>query len=93
MRWRAESAQFSKRDTQRQKATTTWLILRWFHPSTLPAFLLHSLSALTTHLIWQTCAVLKQGATTDCGTAGEAAGEAQAKAEAEAVTASAAGDV
>lgn len=36
MRWRAESAQFSKRDTQRQKATTTWLILRWFHPSGLP---------------------------------------------------------
>lgn len=58
--------------------------------STLPAALSslssRGLSALTTHLIWQTCAVLKQGATTDC----VAEGQGQ-RAEAETVTASAAG--
>lgn len=36
-------------------------------PIALSSFSSRGLSALTTHLIWQTCAVLKQGATTDCG--------------------------
>lgn len=34
MRWRAASAEFPKR--HRQKATTTWQSLRWFHPSCCP---------------------------------------------------------
>lgn len=74
MRWRAESAQFSKR--HRQKATTTWQRLRWFHPSYCPQIsrLSRLVGALTTHLIWQTCAVLKQGATTDCGSRQQTAG-------------------
>lgn len=73
MRWSAESAQFSKR--HRQKATTTWQRLRWFHPSYCPQIsrLSRLVGALTTHLIWQTCAVLKQGATTDCGSRQQAA--------------------
>lgn len=35
-------------------------------PDALSSLSSRGLSALTTHLIWQTCAVLKQGATTDC---------------------------
>lgn len=55
-------------------------------PDALSSLSSRGLSALTTHLIWQTCAVLKQGATTDC----VAEGQGQ-RAEAETVTASAAG--
>lgn len=37
MRWRAASAEFPKR--HRQKATTTWQSLSWFHPSHCPQLL------------------------------------------------------